>query len=86
MKTAKELREIALGAEPGIKLAESMNLVCSSIATDTGQTYYEYIVDNYIYESKSIDFAISEMVAIGFSVEVLKGKKIGHFTTLLIKW
>ena len=86
MKTAKELRELAGSVNPGITLAQSMNILCEDAAERHGRTRFEYIIRKEDHESKSIDWAISEMVANGFSVDVNESESNNEWLHLVIKW
>jgi len=85
MKTAQELRGIASTVEPGMNLAERINLICQDQA-ERGKVSYVYLVHNDDYTSKDIDFAVSELVAKGFSVEFLTDGIVPTFTELKITW
>ena len=86
MKTAEQLRELAGAVNPGITLAQSMNILCTDAAESRGKTSFSYLIHKVDHKSEDIDWAISEMVAKGFSIDVDEAASNDEWLQLIIKW
>jgi len=86
MKTAEQLRELAGAVNPGIALAQSMNILCTDAAENRGKTSLSYLIHKAEHNSADIDWAISEMVAKGFIIDVDEEASNDEWLQLIIKW
>ena len=83
MKTAKQLRDEI--SNMGEKIAKQMNAECR-IANNDGKTDHIFLQDESI-ATRNIDFAISEMVGLGFTIEQLeKSHEESPYLRFKISW
>ena len=83
MKTAQELRELGTIESVGKRLLDQMLYEIENEAL-YGKTSYEFLIDNRI-PTASIDWAVSEMVALGYDLDDVETDS-KQFITTLISW
>ena len=75
MKKATELREITAPEIVGDKICKQMAAECG-LAAEKGRLSHEFLCDKQ-YVTAAVDFAISELVALGFKID-----KVDHESTI----